>query len=114
MLPRRAPQVMAMLVDAAIDTTPAAMDLVTPPNRPDTGPSGSPTAASRASYTLREGVGARRLSKFRCKAAIQLLLVQVGPQPGWLQYVVCWADVFAAQCCSEALLQCAVCRANIR
>ena len=34
-----------------------------------------PSAASRA-YSLREGVGARRLAKFRSHAAVQLLLVQ--------------------------------------
>lgn len=101
---------MAMLVDAAIDTTPAAMDLVTPPNRPDTGPSGSPTAASRASYTLREGVGSRRLSKFRCKAAIQLLLVQVRAQPGLARGITCCMPGRRAPCAGWplALLQHAV------
>jgi brefeldin A-inhibited guanine nucleotide-exchange protein len=65
---------MVMLVDATIDTTPAAKDLVTPPARPDASPGAPGSPSSRATYTLREGVGARRLSRFRCKAAIQLLL----------------------------------------
>ncbi len=33
-------------------------------------------AVAGRSFTLREGVGARRLAKFRCQAATQLLLVQ--------------------------------------
>ncbi|KAG2437305.1 hypothetical protein HXX76_005962 [Chlamydomonas incerta] len=40
------------------------------------GGSGSSSGAAGRAFTLREGVGARRLAKFRCQAATQLLLVQ--------------------------------------
>ncbi|GIL58910.1 hypothetical protein Vafri_13917 [Volvox africanus] len=53
---------------------------------PSTAPSGAgianggsaaaPLVAGGRTFTLREGVGARRLAKFRCQAATQLLLVQ--------------------------------------
>lgn len=36
----------------------------------------SGAAALQRSFSLREGMGARRLAKFRCQAATQLLLVQ--------------------------------------
>ncbi|GIM16142.1 hypothetical protein Vretimale_18795, partial [Volvox reticuliferus] len=55
-------------------------------HHPPTAPSGAamanggggaaPVGAGGRTFTLREGVGARRLAKFRCQAATQLLLVQ--------------------------------------
>ena len=44
--------------------------------RQGSGGSGTAAAAPARVYTLREGVGARRLAKFRSQAAVQLLLVQ--------------------------------------
>jgi len=67
------------LSEVVEDTRPDAEELVTPPARsvpaPDGPPAGSP-APLRVAYTLREGLGARRLGRFRCHASVQLLLTQ--------------------------------------
>lgn len=57
--------------DIIVETAPNGVDLVTPPPRP-AAESSLPTRA----YSLKEGVGARRLAKFKCQAAVQLLMVQ--------------------------------------
>jgi brefeldin A-inhibited guanine nucleotide-exchange protein len=84
-----------MLQQVMQDTLPDAVELVTPPLRAtgstDVQAPGTPLAAAAASaslaggqprppYTLREGVGMRRLVKFRVQAGVQLLLVQAASE----------------------------------
>jgi brefeldin A-inhibited guanine nucleotide-exchange protein len=92
-------QVIGMLQQVMQDTLPDVVELVTPPLRaagstdvqaPGTPVAASPSAAAAAAaaaagqprppYTLREGVGMRRLVKFRVQAGVQLLLVQAASE----------------------------------
>eukprot|EP00198_Chlamydomonas_reinhardtii_P005607 XP_001694943.1 SEC7/BIG-like ARF-guanine nucleotide exchange factor [Chlamydomonas reinhardtii] len=57
-----------------LGSSPPGGGMMGPPSVAGSGGSGS--AAGARAFTLREGVGARRLAKFRCQAATQLLLVQ--------------------------------------
>jgi brefeldin A-inhibited guanine nucleotide-exchange protein len=85
-----------MLQQVMQDTLPDAVELVTPPLRAagstDVQAPGTPLAAAAAAsaslaggqprppYTLREGVGMRRLVKFKVQAGVQLLLVQAASE----------------------------------
>jgi brefeldin A-inhibited guanine nucleotide-exchange protein len=91
-------QVVGMLAAVIEETLPDAAELVTPPHRSSSmgdSLSTSTTAAAAAGgaagagqglaqprppYTLREGVGMRRLLKFRVAAGVQLLLVQAASE----------------------------------
>ncbi|WIA22572.1 hypothetical protein OEZ86_009559 [Tetradesmus obliquus] len=90
-------QVIGMLQQVMRDTLPDAVELVTPPLRAagstDVQAPGTPLAAAAAAagaslaggqprppYSLREGVGMRRLVKFRVQAGVQLLLVQAASE----------------------------------
>jgi hypothetical protein len=90
-------QVIGMLQQVMQDTLPDAVELVTPPLRAtgstDVQAPGTPLAAAAAAasaslaggqprppYTLREGVGMRRLVKFRVQAGVQLLLVEAASE----------------------------------
>lgn len=93
-----------MLAAVMQETLPDAAELVTPPHRsssvgdslstgttaaaPTTAGSGSQGLAQpRPPYTLREGVGMRRLVKFRVAAGVQLLLVQAASEMYAQQYM---------------------------
>ncbi len=98
-------QLASFYLAVAQETAPSVLELVTPPagrggggggggggnaalHRPSMPPAaagappGTPTAGSGGSltgasgYSLREGIGARRLGRFRTQCAVQLLLVQ--------------------------------------
>lgn len=94
-----------MLAAVIEETLPDAAELVTPPHRSSSvGDSLSTAAAAgagaaagaaagsqglsqpRPPYTLREGVGMRRLLKFRVAAGVQLLLVQAASEMYAQQY----------------------------
>lgn len=92
---------MGMLAAVMQETLPDAAELVTPPHRSssvgDSLSSGTAAAAAAAGagqglsqprppYTLREGVGMRRLVKFRVGAGVQLLLVQAASEVYAQQY----------------------------
>lgn len=93
-------QVVGMLAAVMQETLPDAAELVTPPHRSssvgDSLSSGTAAAAAagagqglsqpRPPYTLREGVGMRRLVKFRVAAGVQLLLVQAASEVYAQQY----------------------------
>jgi brefeldin A-inhibited guanine nucleotide-exchange protein len=104
-----------MLAAVMQETLPDAAELVTPPHRSSSvgdslGTSSSTAAAAagagtgasaaagaaaaqqglsqpRPPYTLREGVGMRRLLKFRVAAGVQLLLVQAASEMYAQQYM---------------------------
>ena len=90
-----------MLAAVIEETLPDAAELVTPPHRSSSvgdSLSTSTTAAAAAGagqglaqprppYTLREGVGMRRLLKFRVAAGVQLLLVQAASEMYAQQYM---------------------------
>eukprot|EP00775_Hariotina_reticulata_P008270 gene8270-8458_t len=80
-------EVIGMLQQVVQETLPKATELVTAPQRSATSqdsPAVSAVSAStgqpRPPYTLREGVGLRRLLKFRVQASVQLLLVQAASE----------------------------------
>jgi hypothetical protein len=83
-------QVIGMLQQVVQETLPNTTELVTPPQRaaasstqdPPAVPAGSAASPGqpRPPYTLREGVGLRRLLKFRVQASVQLLLVQAASE----------------------------------
>lgn len=91
-----------MLQQVMQDTLPDAAELITPPLRATPGSSvadlsaAAPTAAAgsqssaagqpRPLYSLREGVGMRRLVKFKVQAGVQLLLVQAASEVYALHY----------------------------
>ena len=92
-----------MLSAVMQETLPDAAELVTPPARTSSVGDSLATAAAggsggsssscqglsqpRPPYTLREGVGMRRLLKFRVAAAVQLLLVQAASEMYAQQYM---------------------------
>jgi brefeldin A-inhibited guanine nucleotide-exchange protein len=95
-----------MLAAVMQETLPDAAELVTPPTRASnvgeavstgTTPTAGAAAAAAAGgqglsqprppYTLREGVGMRRLLKFRVAAGVQLLLVQAASEMYAQQYM---------------------------
>lgn len=90
-----------MLHQVMQETLPDAVELVTPPSRAAGGSADRLAAAGpgsaaiqqqqaaaaaatssqpRPPYTLREGIGMRRLVKFRVQAGVQLLLVQAASE----------------------------------
>jgi hypothetical protein len=113
-------QVIGMLQQVMQDTLPDAVELVTPPLRAagsaDVQAPGTPVAAAAAAsaaslaggqprppYTLREGVGMRRLVKFRVQAGVQLLLVQAASEVYAQHYhhmVVSLSAVLLLSCCA--------------
>jgi hypothetical protein len=116
-----AAQVVGMLAAVMQETLPDAAELVTPPTRASTvgetvstGTGTTPTAAGAAAaaaggqglsqprppYTLREGVGMRRLLKFRVAAGVQLLLVQAASEMYAQQYMHLGVSVVASTGCS--------------
>lgn len=116
-------QVVSMLAAVVDETLPDAAELVTPPKRAssvgDSLSSGAaaatPTAAAAAGgsaqglsqprppYNLREGVGMRRLLKFRVAAGVQLLLVQAASEIYAQQYMHLGVRVCACTCDSAHL-----------
>jgi brefeldin A-inhibited guanine nucleotide-exchange protein len=124
-----------MLAAVVDETLPDAAELVTPPKRAlsvgDSLSSGAaaaaatPTAAAAAAggsaqglsqprppYTLREGVGMRRLLKFRVAAGVQLLLVQAASEMYAQQYMhlgvstcACTSDMYIPVLTSCSTLQ---------
>lgn len=109
-------QVVGMLAAVMQETLPDAAELVTPPARASsvgdsvsTGTAATPTAAAGAAggqglnqprppYTLREGVGMRRLLKFRVAAGVQLLLVQAASEMYVQQYMHLGVSVAGTGC----------------
>lgn len=68
-----------VLVSTSERTRPGVADLVTPPERilRQTSTTGTQDSTGVSpNWTLRHGVGSRRLSEVRCRAAVQLLTVQ--------------------------------------
>lgn len=116
-----------MLQQVMQDTLPDAAELVTPPLRVAGSSStdlAAPAAAGPASqqqqamqsatsagqprppYSLREGVGMRRLVKFRVQAGVQLLLVQAASEVYALHYHHMAVSVWVNVCNSHKVKAC--------
>lgn len=111
-----------MLQQVMRDTLPDAVELVTPPLRAagstDVQAPGTPLAAAAAAagaslaggqprppYSLREGVGMRRLVKFRVQAGVQLLLVQAASEVYAQHYHHMAVSVVVQHCSGVELVQ---------
>lgn len=108
-----------MLHDVIQAGLPNAQELLTPPHRHGTDSTAAAAAggpqhqqqlvgAPRPPYTLREGVGARRLARFRVAAGVQLLLVQAASAMYAQHYaamaVSCSCAAAHGWCCARTAL----------